>query len=131
MSGEFGERVSLTLTALSDLSAQQYNIVHYVTPRNCDIRSLGQTLTLGPIGVLENKPEANQAATVTYTGQTRVRAGAAVTAGRTFTANASGRAVHPTSGQLVVGRAIEAAAADGDLISAIIFPAQRLAATVT
>lgn len=131
MSGEFGDRMSITLEALSDLSAQQYNIVHYVGPRNCDIRSLGQTLVLGPVGVLENKPEATQAATVTVNGQTRVRAGAAVTAGRTFTANASGRAVHPTSGDLVIGRALEAAAADGDLISALVFPAVRLAATAT
>ncbi len=131
MSGEFGERWAVTLTAASDLSAQQYNIVHYAGPRNCDIRSLGQTLALGPIGVLENKPEANQAARVTYSGQTRVRAGAAITAGRTFTANASGRAITATSGSLVIGRALEAAAVDGDLISALIFPAQRIDTIVT
>lgn len=131
MSGEFGERMSLTLTATSDLSAQQYNIVHYVAPRNCDIRSLGLAHVLGPIGVLENKPVANQAATVTYLGQVRVRAGAAITAGRTFTANASGRAVTATSGSLVIGKALEAAAADGDLITAMLFPAQKYDEVVT
>jgi len=131
MSGEFGRTDSITLEASSDLRLHQYNIVHYASPRNCDVRSHGQTLALGPVGILDNKPNANQAASVVVSGLGRVRAGAAVTAGRTFTSNASGRAVHPTSGDLVIGRAMEAAAADGDLISALIFPAVRLAATVT
>lgn len=131
MAGEFGERMSITLVAGSDLSAHQYNIVHIDGDRACDITSLGQTLALGPVGVLENKPAASgRSASVTISGYARVRAGAAVAAGRNFTANASGRAVVPTSGQLVIGRALEAAAADGDLIGAIIFPAVRLAATV-
>lgn len=132
MSGEFGERMSITLTAQSDLSAQQYNIVHFEGDNGCDVGSMTQTMASGPIGVLENKPAASgRAATVTIHGKTRVRAGAAVTAGRTFTANASGRAIHPTSGQIVIGRALEAAAADGDLISCIIFSATRVEATVT
>lgn len=132
MAGEFDSgRRSTTLTAQADLQVHEKNLVHFATANGCDVRSHGDTLALGVVGVLLNKPNSGQAATVCYDGITEVRAGAAVTAGRTFTSNASGRAVHPTSGQLIIGRALEAAAVDGDTIRALIFPAQRLAATVT
>jgi len=70
---------------------------------------------------VQNVPKSGQYATVAYAGPSKVVAGAAITYGNLLTCDASGRAIVCVSGSYVLGRAIEAAGAAGDVISAVLF----------
>jgi hypothetical protein len=116
---------TLTLEANADLSNKQYHFVRYVATEKCDQASLDTNS--GLIGVLQNKPGSGEFATIAYAGVGKVVAGAAVTAGDVLTTNSSGRAVTVTSGDMAAGRALMAAGANGDIITALLFPPQRWA----
>lgn len=107
-----------TYVAAADLSSQQYHIVALSDGvRQVNMASLA-TWT-GIVGVMINKPSATgRFATVVYGGRGKVTAGAAVSSAGVFlTTNGSGRAIAAASGQMVIGTALETAAADGDVIS--------------
>ncbi len=124
----------ISLAAAGDLSAVQFY---------CMKISAADTVTTndtagGPvIGVLQNKPSAaGQAAEVAYDGVVKVVAGAAVTAGAfvkslangkiddavasTVDTSDAGAASDPVVGSHVLGIALDAAAADGDIIRVLI-----------
>jgi hypothetical protein len=122
---EFGRLETLTLEADADLSDKQYHFVRYVATNKCNQASLDTDS--GLIGVLQNKPKSGEFATIGYLGLGKVVAGAAITAGVILTTNSSGRAVTVTSGDMAGGRALEAAGADGDIITALLFPPKRWA----
>lgn len=68
-------------------------------------------------GVLVNAPESGKAASIAQLGTVKVIASAAITAGAYVTTAVGGKAVATTTtGHVVRGRALEAAADDGDLI---------------
>lgn len=74
------------------------------------------------IGILLNKPRANEHATLAYEGEVKVWAGAAITAGDKLTVTNSGFFITaPASGgaSLTCGRAL-ATAASGDLVRALV-----------
>ena len=71
---------------------------------------------------MQNAPASGDRATVGYFGESKVVAGAAITANKAFTTNGSGRAVTCTSGDTAVGIALQAANADGETFRALIFP---------
>jgi len=101
-----------TVDAAADLSAKQYYIV---------IQSSGQvnlSTSAGAGGnVLKNKPESGEAAELAVLGTSKVIAGAAISEGAYVTNNTSGKAVATTtSTHKVIGKALEAATADGDII---------------
>ena len=73
------------------------------------------------IGVLQNKPNTGQAAEVVAAGVSNVIASAAITAGTDLATAANGKVAAATAGQNVVGKAIQAASNDDDIISALIF----------
>lgn len=75
------------------------------------------------IGVTSGKAGLGQAITVDIDGRTLVRAGAAIAAGAIVQSNANGEAITQASTGDVCGTALEAAAAQGDLVS-ILFDAQ-------
>lgn len=81
------------------------------------------------VGVIQNEPALGQRASVGYDGKSLVKAGAAVAVGALLMTSTSGRAITVTSGSapanMVIGRAWSAAAADGDVIEAILFPPFR------
>lgn len=108
-----------TFEADADLSANLYEIVR-VTDGDQRINVASLSTSTEIVGVLANKPDtAGQFATVAWTGKHKVRAGAAVSSVGVFlTTNGSGRAVAASSGDVVIGRAMETANADGDVIEA-------------
>jgi hypothetical protein len=68
-------------------------------------------------GILQNDPGLNQAATVMIDGMTKMRAGAAVAVGAKVMSDTAGRAITATTGLQVLGTALVAAAAEGEIIS--------------
>lgn len=116
-----------TYLAAGDLSAHQYNVMRLSDGVN-QINVNSNALTNAMLGVLVNKPNAaGRHATVAYGGRYKVRAGAAISsAGLFLTTNGSGRAIAAASGQVVFGKAIEIAAADGDLITVQLMDPWRL-----
>ena len=119
----FGQQETMTLEAAADLSGKQYHFVRLSAVNKCNQAS--EAVNSGLVGVQQNKPKANEFATVAFFGQSKVTAGGAITAGDILTTNSSGRAAVIASGQVAAGRALETAGADGDLISALLFPPVR------
>lgn len=108
-----------TFTAAADLSAKRYHLVRLSAADNVNQASNpGGTDNLG---VLQNKPESGEAATVIMGGMAKVVAGSSMAVGALFTTSASGRAVTaaPASGvaAYVYGQVLEAPTADGDIVS--------------
>lgn len=82
------------------------------------------------LGVLQNGPDVNEAMSIAYSGRSKVVAGGALAANVIITTNASGRAAVVASGQMACGRLLEAAGADGDVVSALLFHPVRWGAVV-
>lgn len=106
-----------THTAAADLSANIYNAVAFVALGRVAVASgnLGHTYA----GILANAPAAaGRAASVVTQGRFKAVAGAAVASiGVPLTYNTSGRVIVAASASVVIGKALEAASADGDIIS--------------
>lgn len=118
-----------TFQAVADLRTSQYHIMRFSAADQVNIASNGAALsTVGAIGVLQNKPNSGQFATIQDAGVSKVVAGSSITAGAFFTTNGSGRAIACSSGndELVVGRAITAPSNDGETFRARLFPPFRL-----
>lgn len=111
--------------ASADLSADQFKLVIIDSNGQAALAGAGVAVD----GVLQNKPSAQgQAATVWGVGSvSKVVAGAAVAAGAAVTPDASGLAVTAASGDYILGRALEAATASGDLIAVWINQPGRVA----
>src|SRR5438445_2050137 len=108
---EFGRYETITLQAAADLRTNQYQVVRQSAAQNCNVAS--DPANSSAIGVLMNKPNTNQLATVAYFGKAKVMVGAAVTAGDRLSYNGSGRVITTVSGSnMVVGIALETAGAD-------------------
>lgn len=105
------------LEASADLSTKQFYLI--------DIGATGAAVntTAGGIvdGVLQNKPNAaGQEANVAFSGVSKVVAGAAITRGARVASDANGKVVAAVSTDHVCGTALEAATADGDIISVLL-----------
>jgi len=74
-----------TFVASGDMSALQHRFVDHV-----GVGVIGHSLARGGMGVLMNKPQAGEHATVALRGRVRVDAGGAVTAGDWIVSAASG-----------------------------------------
>lgn len=123
---EFGRLETLTgVEAAADLSGKQYHIMRYSAANNVNQGSLATDSAL--CGVLQNKPQSGDHATIGYLGISKIVAGAAITAGDIITTNSSGRAATVASGEIAVGRALVAAGANGDIITSVLFPPVRWA----
>lgn len=113
---EFGpQQVYPGLVAGADLSAFQYRIVRQSAAKTVNVAShaLSSAAVEAPLGVLQNNPAASgRAATVAYSGLSKVKAGATVTVGAYATTNGSGKAIDAVSGSVVIGRFLEAGAND-------------------
>ena len=109
---------SVTLEAGSDLSAGQFHFVLLASDGQVDlVASAGGDAD----GVLYNDPAAaGRAATVAISGIVKVVAGAAVAVGDKVQSDASGRAITAASGDHVLGKAVSAAGAAGDVISVLL-----------
>ena len=99
------QQINDTIVAGMDLSAYQYKFVTVAG-------SLG-TSNANAYGVLKNKPLANEHATVTINGLTKIKAGGAIAAGGKFKVS-SGFAIAVASGDGVPIGTAKTAAASGD-----------------
>ena len=103
-----------TGVAGEDLSSSKYLIVQLDASGNIEIGEGGTDLL---VGVLQNKPESGGAALYRFAGTSKVVASAAIAIGALVTSASDGEAVTTTTDKdVVVGRALEAAAAAGDII---------------
>ena len=104
----------LSKTASEDLSAKQFHIVQMDSSGDAEVAEGATDLLLG---VLQNTPESGQEATIRFIGTTKVIASAAIAIGANVTAANDGEAVTTTTDKdIVIGVALEAAAAQGDII---------------
>lgn len=108
---------SQTLEAATDLSGKEYHFMRLDTDGKVNVCSDGGDFAC--VGVLQNKPESGEFATVAKGGKQKVVSGAAVSVGDMITNNGSGRAISISSGDTatVHGLALEASGADGEVIT--------------
>jgi hypothetical protein len=109
------------VSASYDFRDKQYVIAVWSGADACGLATSNTSRAIA--GVVQNDPNSGDALTVAYEGVTKIKAGAAITANALITTNASGRAAAVASGAstTVIGRALEAASADGDEITALLF----------
>lgn len=111
---------TFTLEAGADLSAHQYKFVKLTSGKAAAIAAATDL----PIGVLQNKPTSGQAATIMQHGITKLQADAALTVDLLIGTSADGQADAKTLGtdttEHTVGVVLEAAAAAGNLCTALI-----------
>jgi phage-related minor tail protein len=114
-----GER---TFKAGADLSAKQYRIVKLDSVQNQVVVATAATDKL--LGVLLNNPVAGQEARVHMnTGTVKVVAAGVIALGAWVTADSVGKGTGTTSDKdKTIGIALEAAAADGDIIEVALQP---------
>jgi hypothetical protein len=107
-----------TITGLesgNDFTNDKYTIVN-LSAANTVVRATNAT-SRALFGVVINDPSSAQAATVAVRGVVKIRAAGSVTAAVLITTDSSGRATAAVSGDLVIGRALEAAGAAGENIT--------------
>lgn len=114
------EPTKITMQAGADLSANQYHFVVLASDGQIDpVASAGGAAD----GILYDKPSAaGQAAAVAIFGVCRVKAGIAITRGAEIASDASGKAKPAATGNRILGRALEAALNDGDIIPVLFRP---------
>lgn len=108
---------SYTLVAASDMSATQFRFVNVDTAGKAAVPAAGGRV----VGVRQNKPKADEAATIVQTGISIVEAGAAVTVGDGVQSDASGRAITLAAG-ISQGVALETASGAGVKIAVLLVP---------
>lgn len=115
------------LSAAADLSAYQYRVVRLSGANTVNVASnnLAASTAGLALGVLQNKPAAaGRAATVANYGLSKAVAGASVTVNAPITHDASGYVIDAVSGSTVIGRALEAGAAQ-ETITVMLQPAVK------
>ena len=123
-----GDIDTITAQAAADLSGKQYHLMRLSGAGLCNVASHAAGAAGTLFGVLQNKPTSGHAATLAYEGESKVVAGGNISANAYITTNGSGRATAASSGNMVAGIALEAAAADGDVIRCLLrqpFPLPR------
>jgi hypothetical protein len=113
-------QVKVTLAAGADLSAWQYKIVK-VSGTGV---AKATAITDVPLGILQNTPTSGKMAEVAVSGVSKVVAGAAITAGTLVGIQVTNGKVKTIAAgtdttQYVLGQALTAASADGDIITVL------------
>lgn len=128
---EFGEQDTWPgLKAEADLDGYQYRVVRGTgTDDYVNVCSQTAVTSLGArqaLGVLQNNPRADEAATVAYSGLSKVVVGnGGMTFGMPVTHNNSGQVIDAVSGALVIGRSLETVATVGYIGTVMLFPPTR------
>jgi len=110
----------ITGVAGADLSAKQYYAVNYGAAGAVTLFTTAGGI---PAGFLQNAPESGQSAEVALRcagGITKATAGAAISAGADVMVAATGKLATGTATNQKIGVALEAATADGDVISLLL-----------
>ena len=119
---DYGELMSRSAQAAADLRTHQYHFLRAPAAGTVNVASEAAGGANDLIGVLQNKPNTNEAARIAYFGESKVVAGGALTANTFITTNGSGRAAAADSGDMALGLVLETAGADGEVVRAQIFP---------
>ncbi len=102
----------------ADHTAKQFFIVKLDSTAKIVLAAAAGDLLLG---VLQNDPNTGQAAQVRILGITKAVAGAAITLGDEVISDTAGKVISTAAaGDRILGQALEAAAADGDVISVLL-----------
>jgi hypothetical protein len=110
-------KTCITLVAATDLSAKQYYFVAVDTDGKCTTTGDNGN----PIGVLQNKPAAGEAATICIAGVTPVYVGteSGLGAGYNVACDSNSGAKVGASGAFLLGVALEDPTANGDIVSVL------------
>lgn len=110
--------MSITREAENDLSSSMLLCVELVSGGKCDVcDSQGEQ----SVGVLKNKPVAGQAADIAILGTTKVIShDTNIVEGSRLTTDGNGKVEVAASGDFIIGRALEAASSEGDIIEMLI-----------
>lgn len=130
---EFGEQLKIPgLTAAASLNNHQYGVVRIAGSNTVNIASevnvAGPTKTA--IGVLQNKPYNGEPATVAFAGLSKVIAGGTITNGAFVSYDSSGHVIDAVSGDVTIGRALEAATTAGEIATVLLMPPVRAGSVV-
>ena len=117
---------TLSGEAAADLSASQFCAVLIDTSGNIALCGVGATNIAD--GVLQDKPTAlGMACSYAIGGVTKIKAGAALGDGVTWTTDSAGRAIAATSTDFVFGKTRTAAGAADEIIEATFQPRDIMA----
>ncbi len=123
-----GQQICATFAAAADLSAKQYYFVKLSAANTVNVCT---AITDIPIGILQNKPESGEAATVCLFGISKVSADGTLAAGNLIGTSADSQADAIAAGTdttvYTMGQALETAAA-GDTVSMFLNPTGSRAA---
>lgn len=128
---EFGEQLAIPgFKSAADLRNHQYLAVRASAEATINIASeVGGVSGAAKIGfgILQNKPNTNEAAQVAVLGVTKWVAGGTVTVNGLVTYNSSGRCINAASGDIVLGKALEGTTVDGVVLTVLLLPPVRWA----
>ncbi len=97
-----------------DMTAKKYYIVQQAADGDIEV---GEGATDLLVGVLQNKPNTDEPALYRFAGTTKVIVAGAIAIGDWITSDSAGKAVATTTDKdTVIARALEASAADLDVI---------------
>ncbi len=106
------------LTASADLHTDQYCAVKMSGVNTVTVVAAATDVA---IGILQNKPVANEAAAIAVEGVSKARAGAAITAGAALMCDSSGRVITATGSTAhTLGQALETSTAADQIISVLL-----------
>ena len=108
-----------TNSSYTALGAAKYIIVRATAANQAD-QAVSATAS-AILGVMQNSPDVGEAMSIAYAGRSKVVAGGSLSVNAIITTNGSGRAAAVTSGDIAIGRVLEAAGADGDVVTAVLF----------
>jgi len=118
------------MQAAADLRTLQYRILRASAAGECNVASNPGGGADDLIGVLQNKPNSGQHASVGYIGITKCIASATVAANRMVSTNSNGGAIHAASGDWAVGMALTAGE-DGEFITMqLLSPARHISSSL-
>lgn len=115
---EFGRPDVVSAKSAQDFregSLGRYKFVYWSGDGEVSLATNATTTALA--GVIITDAATNDHCSVAYSGKQKVVAGGAITVNALITTNGSGRATAASSGDMVMGRALEAAGADGQIIT--------------
>lgn len=122
-----GDLQRFTATAVATILIHQ--AVRFAAAGEVNVSSdAGAAFAVGAIGIAQAQANSGDHVPVGWIGESKVIAGASVTAGRLLATNSIGHLVHAGSGDIAFARAQEAAA-DNETFRALLFPAFRLSGT--
>lgn len=130
---EFGPGYDVPgLTAAASLNNHQYGVVRISAANKVNIASevnvAGPTKTA--FGVLQNKPYVDEPAAVRVFGLSKVIAGGTITNGAYVSYNSSGHVIDAVSGDVTIGRALEAATTALEYATVLLMPPVRAGSVV-